>query len=156
MLRAVAHGGQITILLADDDEDDRVLTRAALNEAKHDAVLRTVEDGADLLDYLHHRGRHTGDEEAPRPHLILLDLNMPRMNGHEALAKIKQDPELRSIPVVVLTTSTAQEDIASSYDLGANSYMSKPTGFLSFVDAMRSFARYWTETVELPPVAFSG
>jgi CheY-like chemotaxis protein len=149
---AVAHGGEITILLAEDDEDDRVLTRAALHEAKHNAVLHTVGDGAELLEYL----RRCGDEDSPRPNLILLDLNMPRMDGHEALAKIKQDPDLRSIPVVVLTTSTAQEDIASSYDLGANSYISKPTGFLSFVDTMRGFARYWTETVELPPVAFSG
>ena len=138
----------ITILLADDDADDRELTRLALKEAKHDAELVSVRDGAELLDFL--RGR----EE--RPHLILLDLNMPRMNGHEALAKIKRDPELRSIPVVILTTSTRDEDISTSYDLGANSFMSKPLGFMSFVDAMRGFSRYWTEIVTLPPVATSG
>jgi CheY-like chemotaxis protein len=147
------HGGAITILLAEDDEDDRVLTRAALNEAKHNAVLHTVDDGAELLDYLRRQGDHA---DAGRPHLILLDLNMPRMNGHEALAEIKRDPELRSIPVVVLTTSKDAEDISSSYQLGANSYISKPTGFLSFVDTMRSFARYWTDTVELPPVGVAG
>jgi CheY-like chemotaxis protein len=152
----VPHGGAITILLADDDEDDRILTRAALLEAKHNAELRTVEDGAELMDYLHRRGRHTDEQDAPVPNLILLDLNMPRMNGHEVLAKIKQDPKLRSIPVVVLTTSTAEEDISASYELGANSYISKPTGFLSFVDAMRNFSRYWTETVELPPAAAAG
>jgi CheY-like chemotaxis protein len=136
----------ITIVLADDDEDDRILTQAALREAKHDAVLRTVEDGVELLEYLH---RH------PRPHLILLDLNMPRMDGHEALAKIKQDPDLRSIPVIILTTSTDAEDISSSYDLGANSYISKPTGFLKFVDHMRGFSRYWTDAVTLPTAASS-
>jgi CheY-like chemotaxis protein len=137
----------ITILLADDDADDRELTRLALREAKRDARLLTVGDGAELLDFL-----QQGDE---RPHLILLDLNMPRMNGHEALAKIKRDPKLRSIPVVILTTSTREEDISTSYELGANSFMSKPMGFMSFVDAMRGFSRYWTEIVTLPPVAAS-
>jgi CheY-like chemotaxis protein len=144
----------ITILLADDDEDDRELTRLALREAKHNARLLTVGDGAELMDFLHQRGEHA-DAGAERPNLILLDINMPRMNGHEALAKIKTDPKLRSIPVVILTTSTRDEDITKSYKLGANSYMSKPMGFMSFVDAMRGFSRYWSEAVTLPPVPAS-
>ena len=146
----------ITILLADDAEDDRVLTQLALREARHNTDVRMVEDGEELMDYLHRRGQHGDEEDAPVPNLILLDLNMPRKDGHEALAEIKQHPALRSIPVIVFTTSQAEQDISTSYDLGANSYMSKPVGFAGLVDAMRVFSRYWTETVELPPLPAAG
>ena len=116
----------ITILYADDDEDDRMLVHDALREARLINDLRFVEDGEQLLDYLHHRGRYTDATAAPRPGLILLDLNMPRMDGREALAAIKSDPMLRRIPVVVLTTSKAEEDVLRTYDLGVNSFITKP------------------------------
>src|SRR3712207_3683647 len=107
----------ITILLADDDEDDRVMTRDALRDARLHNDLRFAIDGVDLMDYLYRRGRHSDPARSPRPGMILLDLNMPRMDGREALREIKQDPDLRSIPVVVLTTSKAEEDIIRTYDL---------------------------------------
>ena len=144
-------GKAITILLADDDEDDRLMTRDALRDARLHNDLRFCFDGVDLLDYLHRRGRHAGDGAAPRPGLILLDLNMPRMDGREALAEIKKDPELRSIPVVVLTTSKAEEDIVRSYDLGVNSFITKPVTFMGLVEVMKVFSRYWMEIVDLPP-----
>jgi CheY-like chemotaxis protein len=144
-------GGEITILLADDDEDDRALTREALETARVHNALRCVADGVELLDYLKRRGRYA-TEDAPRPALILLDLNMPRMDGREALAAIKADPSLRSIPVIVLTTSKAEEDIARSYDLGSNSFITKPVTFLGLVEVMKVFSRYWLEIVDLPPI----
>ncbi len=140
----------ILILLAEDDPDDRVLLRDALAEGRLVNDLRCVEDGEELMDYLHHRGRYAGENAAPRPGLILLDLNMPRKDGREALQEIKADPSLRQIPVVVLTTSQAEEDIFRSYDLGANSFITKPVTFQSMVDLMRSLGRYWLEIVELP------
>ena len=140
----------ITILLADDDEDDRLMTRDALRDARLHNDLRFAMDGVDLMDYLHHRGRHSDPEESPRPGLILLDLNMPRMDGREALAEIKKDPELRIIPVVVLTTSKAEEDILKTYDLGVSSFITKPVTFLGLVEVMKVFKRYWLEIVELP------
>ncbi len=139
----------VVILLAEDDPDDRVLLQDALAEGRLINDLRCVEDGEELLDYLHHRGRFT-DESSPRPGLILLDLNMPRKDGREALKEIKADPALRQIPVVVLTTSQAEEDIFRSYDLGANSFVTKPLTFQSLVDTMRTVGRYWLEIVELP------
>ncbi len=139
----------ITILLADDDEDDRLMTRDALRDARLHNDLRFVVDGVDLLDYLHRRGPYANGD-APRPGLILLDLNMPRMDGREALEELKRDPKLRSIPVVVLTTSKAEEDIVRSYDLGVNSFITKPVTFLGLVDVMRVFTRYWLEIVDLP------
>ncbi|MEA2123661.1 MAG: hypothetical protein QOI80_443 [Solirubrobacteraceae bacterium] len=141
----------ITILLADDDEDDRLMTRNALREARLSNDLRTVADGVELLDYLKRRGQYANRGEAPRPGLILLDLNMPRMDGREALAAIKADPELRSIPVIVLTTSTAEEDIVRTYDLGVNTFITKPVTFLGLVEVMRVVSRHWLEIVELPP-----
>jgi CheY-like chemotaxis protein len=135
-----------TIVLADDDEDDQLLALEALREAEFHDDLRMVGDGADLLAYL----RRAGGGDAPKPGLILLDLNMPRVNGHEALTAIKRDPGLRSIPVVVLTTSRSEEDIASSYALGCSSYITKPQGFSELVDVMRGFARYWLDIVTLP------
>lgn len=140
----------ITLLLAEDDPDDRMLIRDALREAKIANDLRTVEDGEELLEYLHRRGRYTSERAAPRPGLILLDLNMPRKDGREALQEIKSDPDLRHVPVVVLTTSKAEEDVLRSYDLGANSFITKPVTFQSLVEVMATLEKYWFEIVELP------
>ncbi len=140
----------ITILLADDDEDDRLMTRDALRDARLHNDLRTVVDGVELMEYLKREGRFADERESPRPGMILLDLNMPRMDGREALAAIKADPELRSIPVVVLTTSKAEEDVVRTYDLGVNSFITKPVTFLGLVEVMKVFSRYWMEIVDLP------
>lgn len=144
-------GNPITILVADDDEEDRMLTRDALEESRVINELYFVEDGDELLDYLHRRGRYSDPALSPRPGLILLDLNMPRKDGREALREIKDDPELRRIPVIILTTSKAEEDVFRTYDLGANSFITKPVDFASMVDIMREIGRYWIEIVELPP-----
>jgi two-component system response regulator len=141
----------ITILLADDDEDDRLMTRDALRDARLHNPLRTVIDGVELMEYLRREGKYSDPDESPRPGMILLDLNMPRMDGREALGAIKGDPELRSIPVVVLTTSKAEEDVVRSYDLGVNSFITKPVTFLGLVEVMKVFSRYWLEIVDLPP-----
>ena len=140
----------ITILLTDDDADDRMLTRDALAESRLANDLRFVEDGEQLMDYLCRRGRFESAEEAPRPGLILLDLNMPRKDGREALREIKGDPSLRHIPIVVLTTSKAEEDIYRTYDLGVNSFITKPVTFDGLVKVMGAIGRYWFEIVELP------
>lgn len=139
----------ITILMADDDEDDRRLTREALEEGRLVNDLRFVENGEELLEYLRHQGAYAS-QDAPRPGLILLDLNMPKMDGRTALDTIKRDPELRAIPVVVLTTSKADEDIYQSYDLGVNSYIVKPVTFEALVDILQTLEKYWFEIVELP------
>jgi CheY-like chemotaxis protein len=144
-------GNPIVILLADDDEEDRMLAADALEESRVVNDLRFVEDGDELLDYLYKRGRYEGSDSAPVPGLILLDLNMPRKDGREALKVIKADPDLRRIPVVVLTTSKAEEDIYRTYDLGANSFITKPVSFEGLVAVMRDIGRYWIEIVELPP-----
>ena len=143
----------ITILIADDDEDDRMLAEDALRESRLANHIRFVEDGEALMDYLYRRGEFT--EDAPRPGLILLDLNMPRKDGREALAEIKRDPSLRTIPVVVLTTSKAEEDILRTYDLGVNSFVTKPVTFDGLVEVMQALGRYWFEIVELPAGAES-
>ena len=142
----------IIILMADDDEDDRLLTQEALQEARVANDLHFVVDGEDLMDYLHRRGAYTDPARSPRPGLILLDLNMPRKDGREALEEIKSDPTLRRIPVVVMTTSDAEEDLVRSYDLGANSYIRKPVSFDGLVEVMRGLTTYWYQIVELPPV----
>jgi len=141
----------ITILLADDDADDRLLTRDAFQESRIRNVLETVEDGEELMDYLLHRGNYSGDGAKPHPSLILLDLNMPRKDGREALKEIKGNPNLRNIPIVVLTTSKAEEDILRTYDLGVNSFIIKPVTFDGMVDMIRTLGKYWFEIVELPP-----
>ncbi len=141
----------ITILMADDDEDDRMMTKEALEEeARLRNTLRFVEDGEELMDYLHHRGKYSSTADYPRPGLILLDLNMPRKDGREALREIKSDPDLRHIPVVVMTTSKAEEDIYRSYDLGVNSFIKKPVSFERLAEVLREVTRYWFEIVELP------
>ncbi len=141
----------ITILMADDDEDDRMMTKEALEEeGRLHNNLRFVEDGEELMDYLYHRGEFSSAEDYPRPGLILLDLNMPRKDGREALKEIKNDPDLRQIPVVVMTTSKAEEDIYRSYDLGVNSFIKKPVSFERLAEVLREITRYWFEIVELP------
>jgi CheY-like chemotaxis protein len=148
------HKIPITILVCDDDEDDRMLTQQALQDAKISNALRFVEDGEQLLDYLYQRGNFAGEIGlAPRPGLILLDLNMPKMDGRDALKLIKEDPTLRDIPIVILTTSTLDEDIIRSYQLGVNSFITKPVTFSGLVEAMNVLGRYWLEIVELPPAA---
>jgi len=141
---------EVTILMADDDAEDREFASEALEEARIANPLHFVEDGEQLLDYLNRQGDFAELEGQPLPGLILLDLNMPRMDGREALAQIKSSPELRRIPVVILTTSKAEEDVLRTYDLGVNSYITKPVDFDGLVDLMRALGRYWFEIVELP------
>jgi CheY-like chemotaxis protein len=146
------HKIPITILICDDDEDDRMLTQQALEDAHVSNNINFVEDGEQLLDYLYQRGAYAGETgKAPRPGLILLDLNMPKMDGREALKVIKEDPTLRDIPVVVLSTSRLDQDIVRSYQLGVNSFITKPVTFSGLVEAMNVLGRYWLEIVELPP-----
>ena len=153
MMMQDKHKIPITILICDDDEDDRALTRQALEDAHISNDLRFVEDGEQLLDYLYQRGEYSGETgAAPRPGLILLDLNMPKMDGREALQHIKGDPKLVDIPIVILTTSGLDMDIIRSYQLGVNSFITKPVSFSGLVEAMNVLGRYWLEIVELPPV----
>ena len=140
----------ITILMADDDADDRLLTQRAMEMSRVVNELRFVEDGEELMDYLLRRGPYADASAAPRPGIILLDLNMPRKDGREALREIKEHPELHRIPIVVMTTSKAEEDIYRSYDLGANSFVTKPVTFDRLVDLMKALGTYWVEFVELP------
>ena len=149
-------GKAITILMADDDEEDRELTRDALKASHLANRIRFVADGQELMDYLRRDGSYGGDADAaPRPGIILLDLNMPKKDGREALAEIKADESLRQIPVVVLTTSSDEADVLRSYDLGVNSFITKPTTFAGLVEVMRTWQRYWMELVELPNPAGS-
>ena len=139
----------IVILMADDDADDRVLARDAMEESRLGNCLRCVEDGQELMDYLTRTGKYAR-VDAPRPGLILLDLNMPRKDGRQALREIKANPDLRRIPVVVLTTSKTEEDILRTYDLGAYSFITKPVTFDRLVEIVRTLGRYWFNIVELP------
>jgi CheY-like chemotaxis protein len=145
------NGDAVTILMADDDEEDRQMTSEAMVEARLSNEMRFVVDGQELMDYLHRRGEYAdGGREAPRPGIILLDLNMPKKDGREALAEIKSDPDLRQIPVVVLTTSRAEADVFRTYDLGVNSFITKPVTFAGLVEVVQNFGRYWFEIVDLP------
>ncbi len=141
---------RIRILLAEDDPDDRLLTRRAIQKSRIANTISTVEDGEELMDYLRREGAYEDPDDAPRPGLILLDLNMPRMDGREALKKIKSDPELRRIPVIVLTTSEAEQDILQSYDLGVNAFVTKPVTFDGLADAIQALGDFWFEIVKLP------
>ncbi|NOT63068.1 MAG: response regulator [Acidobacteria bacterium] len=139
----------IMILMADDDPDDCLLTQRALSASRVINEVRFVGDGEELMDYLLKRGAYA-EADAPRPNLILLDLNMPRKDGREALREIKQHHSLHCIPVVVMTTSKEEEDIVRSYDLGANSFITKPVTFDRLVELMSVLGTYWVEIVELP------
>ena len=140
----------ITILMADDDEDDRMLTQDALDESRVRNTLFCVQDGVELLEYLRRQGKYSDPEKSPRPGLILLDLNMPRKDGREALKEIKADAELKNIPVVILTTSGQEEDKVKGYNLGAASYITKPVNFEGLVELMKALGKYWIEFVDLP------
>lgn len=142
---------RITILMADDDPDDRLLVQDAFDEIRLANPLVFVEDGIELMDYLHCRGAYAHLAGTPLPGLLLLDLNMPKKDGREALKEIKQDPVLRKIPIVVLTTSNAEEDILRTYDLGTNSFIVKPVTFDKLVEIIRTITQYWLEIVRLPP-----
>jgi CheY-like chemotaxis protein len=139
----------INILVADDDSDDRLLTKEAFQENRLKNPIFFVEDGEQLMNFLKHRNGYNA-QNAPRPGLILLDLNMPKLDGREALAEIKSDPKLKSIPVIILTTSKREEDIIKSYDLGVNSFITKPVSFNDLVEVTARIKNYWFELVKLP------
>jgi CheY-like chemotaxis protein len=138
----------LAVILAEDDEDDFLLTKEALQEAGLDIALYRVKNGEELIDCLRRRGAFQG--RSIDPVVILLDLNMPKKDGREALKEIKSDASLRLIPVVVLTNSKAPEDIQRSYDLGVNSFIRKPTRFDQFVEVVKTLKQYWFDVVELP------
>lgn len=140
----------IPILVADDDEEDRMLIQDAMEESKLLNPLHFVVDGQEVMDYLLRKGKFADSEKNPLPGLILLDLNMPKMDGREVLREIKNNPELRSIPIIVLTTSKAEEDILRTYDLGVNSYITKPVTFDGLVDIVKNLGKYWFEIVSIP------
>jgi CheY-like chemotaxis protein len=141
----------ITILMAEDDADDRLMTREAFQECRLGNPLQFVSDGEELMDYLNRRGQYADVARYPMPGLILLDLNMPRKDGREALREIKADPALRDIPVVVLTTSKAVEDVSNSYCDGANSFITKPVSFAALIEVVQTLGKYWLQIVDLPP-----
>jgi CheY-like chemotaxis protein len=141
----------VTILMADDDPDDRDFALSAMKESRLANELRFVEDGEELINYLRRLGRYANPKDSPRPGLILLDLNMPRKDGREALREIKSDPALKNIPIVVLTTSKAEEDILRSYNLGANCFITKPVTFDGLVEVVKVLNKHWLQIVELPP-----
>ena len=141
----------ITILMADDDPDDRHLTQEAFAESRLANDLRFVEDGEELMDYLMRRGKYADPASSPRPAILLLDLNMPKKDGREAASEIKSDPALRHIPIVVLTTSTSEEDVMETYGAGVNSFVSKPATFDGMLALARELSNFWIETIDLPP-----
>lgn len=143
-------GKPIVILYAEDDEEDRMLMKDALEESRLTNELHMVEDGEEMMEYLCRSGKYSELNNMPLPGLILLDLNMPRKDGREALKEIKGHPHLRRIPVVVLTTSKAEEDILRTYDLGVSGFIVKPVTFESLVDVIKTLGKYWFEIVELP------
>lgn len=145
--------GHLCILLADDDPDDRMLTQRALKKSRLVNELHMVEDGEELMRYLRREGEYADPDTAPWPGLILLDLNMPRKDGREALREIKSDPKLRRIPVIVLTTSEAELDILRSYDLGVNAFVTKPVTFDGLATAIQRLGQFWFEIVKLPDAA---
>ncbi|MEO1135326.1 MAG: response regulator [Pseudomonadota bacterium] len=140
-----------TVLLVEDDAADQEILRRAVSEGVLRADLRIVSDGADALAYLSQEGGYASRENAPKPDLVLLDLNMPGLSGHEVLARLRAKSETRTLPVVVLTTSDSDQDIVKSYELGANSYITKPVNFQDFVRVVRELDEYWFDYVALPP-----
>ncbi len=143
-------GEPVDILMADDDADDRLMAEKAFQAARLENGLRFVNDGEELMDYLLHRGQFSDESLHPLPGLILLDLNMPRKDGREVLQEIKAHPLLHHIPVVILTTSAAETDILRSYDLGVNSFITKPVTIQGLMDAMKLMTNYWFQLVKLP------
>ena len=146
----------IIMMYAEDDPEDRMLLQDAWEESDLSNDLHFVEDGEALMDYLHRRGKYAELSDAPLPGLILLDLNMPKKDGREALGEIKADPTLRRIPIVVLTTSREEEDIIRSYDMGVSGFVIKPVTFESLCEMIKGLSKYWFEIVELPPQATGG
>lgn len=142
--------GPIKLLIADDDADDRMLIEDAFQECRLHNERDYVEDGVELLEYLRAEGKWSHRDKSDLPGVILLDLNMPRMDGRAALTQLKADPMLKRVPVVVLTTSKAEEDILRTYDLGVNSFISKPVTFDGLLDVVRTLNHYWIEVVQLP------
>lgn len=140
----------IVILLAEDDPDDQLMVKEALEGNRIINNFYIVEDGVELMDYLKNKGKYSNPASAPRPGIILLDLNMPRKDGREALQEIKEDPDLCTIPVIVLTTSKVEEDILRTYNIGASSFITKPVSFEDLVEVMKILKKYWFEIVELP------
>ena len=150
MSAKMTENGQHPILIAEDDEDDYLLTIEALKEAGIDKQVKWVKDGEELMNYLEPTGNAIRKTDAGYPSLILLDLNMPRKDGREVLEEIKKHRTLRKIPVVVLTTSKAETDINHAYDLGVNSYIQKPVRFSEFVEVIKVLSHYWFQIVKLP------
>ncbi|MGI8419390.1 MAG: response regulator [Candidatus Levyibacteriota bacterium] len=146
----MANNDAIVILMADDDDDDYLLTRKALKKSKLLNKLERVKDGEELMDYLLHRRQYTDPKTSPRPGVVLLDLNMPKKDGREALKEIKASDKLKDIPVVVFTTSKAEEDIYKSYKLGVNSFITKPVTFENLIEVIQTLGKYWFEIVALP------
>jgi CheY-like chemotaxis protein len=146
----MSNNNNIEILLADDDAEDRMLIIDALEESRLKNKVQEVENGEELMDYLLNRGKFSDKKKYPAPGIILLDLNMPKKDGREALKEIKEDKNLRSIPIIILTTSKAEEDILKTYNLGISSYITKPVTFVAMVDVMKTLNKYWLEIVELP------
>lgn len=139
----------MTILIADDDADDRLFMEQALRQNEYAHVIQFVEDGEDLMAYLRREGDYS-EQNAPWPNLLILDLNMPRKNGFQALFEIKDDPKLRRLPVIVMTTSSSDEDILRTYNLGVNSFVTKPFNFNRLVEIVGALKAYWLDTVKLP------
>ena len=143
----------VTILLVEDNPDHAALTLRALKDGNLLNEVVWVKDGEEALDFLYHRGRHADRAGSPRPGLILLDIHLPKVNGHEVLRQIKSDPALRTIPVVMLTTSAREDEVSASYGAGVNSFVSKPVKFNEFVETVRAVKLYWTLTSQLPPAS---
>lgn len=139
-----------TILYADDDPEDRMLTEEAFEESNLSVQLQFVEDGEELMSYLFNTGKYQDQDKYPSPDLILLDLNMPKKDGRECLKEIKDNEQLRKIPVVVLTTSNDEEDVIKTYNLGVSSFITKPVSFESMVEVVQSLNKYWFQVVRLP------
>ncbi|MBP1652305.1 MAG: response regulator receiver protein [Bacteroidetes bacterium] len=151
-MSSIKPAGKISILIADDDADDRELIKAAFEENSTDHQISFVENGEELLLYLKRSGRYADETLHPLPHIILLDLNMPKKDGREALKEVKADPLLKCIPVIILTTSMEEKDIAKSYELGVNSYIIKPVTFSGLVEFTSILSKYWFEIAELPNI----
>jgi len=150
-MRAAGKAKPAVILLAEDDRGDQELTRRALEEGKIRNDLRVVEDGEQALAYLYRRGKYKDPAASPRPDLLLLDLNLPRVDGRQVLEKVRSDSKLRRMAVVVLTTSRQEEDILRSYELGCNSFITKPVGMDQFIQVIHALEEYWFQIVVLPP-----